>query len=273
VAEFFGKQPLTDIDPDKAVAIGAGIQADVLIGNKSADDFLLLDVNPLSLGIETMGELVEKIIPRNTTIPVAKAQEFTTFKDGQTAMSLHVVQGERELVSDCRSLARFDLRGIPPMVAGAAKVRVTFQIDADGLLSVIAEELSTGKKSEIQVKPSYGLDSDAIEQMLQSSHDHAAEDRDTRVLREAQLEAQQIIDAIEAALSEDGELLSADERREIESAMAELKSAVENSNPVAIHEMVEALNRASNEFAARRMDLHISALRGESIDSVEAGSD
>ncbi len=273
VANFFGKPPLTDVDPDKAVAIGAGIQADVLIGNKSADDFLLLDVNPLSLGIETMGELVEKIIPRNTTIPVAKAQEFTTFKDGQTGMSLHVVQGERELVSDCRSLARFELRGIPPMVAGAAKVRVTFQIDADGLLSVVAEELSTGKKAEIQVKPSYGLDSSAIEQMLQSSHEHAVADRDTRMLREAQLEGQQILDAIDSAVQEDGELLETSDKKRIENAMIELREAMASSDVVVIHELVEKLNRVSSEFAARRMDLHIGALRGESIEAVEAGSD
>ncbi|MCG8415733.1 MAG: Fe-S protein assembly chaperone HscA [Pseudomonadales bacterium] len=269
VADYFGKAPLTDIDPDKAVAVGAGIQADVLIGNKSSDDFLLLDVNPLSLGIETMGELVEKIIPRNTTIPVAKAQEFTTFKDGQTAMSLHVVQGERELVSDCRSLARFELRGIPPMVAGAAKIRVTFQVDADGLLSVIAEELSTGSKSEIQIKPSYGLDADTIEQMLQASHEHASEDRDIRALREAQIEAQQIIDAIYAAIDADGELLEESEKASIEAAIAELRGAMQESKPIRIQELSEELNRLSGDFAARRMDLHIRSLQGESIDSVE----
>lgn len=273
VEKFFGKPPLTEIDPDKAVAIGAGIQADVLIGNKSKDEFLLLDVNPLSLGIETMGELVEKIIPRNTTIPVAKAQEFTTFKDGQTAMSLHVVQGERELVSDCRSLARFELRGIPPMVAGAAKVRVTFQIDADGLLSVIAEELSTGKKSEIQIKPSFGLNSDAIEQMLQTSHENAEADRDARMLREARLEGQQIIDAINSALQVDGELLEQGEKREIEAAIESLRHSMETERPQLIHEQVEKLNRVSGEFAARRMDLHIRSLRGESIDAVELNKD
>lgn len=273
VAEFFGKSPLTDIDPDKAVAVGAGIQADVLIGNKSADDFLLLDVNPLSLGIETMGELVEKIIPRNTTIPVAKAQEFTTFKDGQTAMSLHVLQGERELVSDCRSLAKFELRGIPPMVAGAAKIRVTFQVDADGLLSVIAEELSTGSKAEIQVKPSYGLNADTIEQMLQASHEHASEDRDIRALREAQIEAQQIIDAIKAAIEADGELLEATERNAIESAMGELKSAMESEPAPKIHELADNLNKLSGNFAARRMDLHIQSLQGESIETVETPND
>ena len=271
VADYFGKQPLTDIDPDRVVAIGAGIQADVLIGNKAADDFLLLDVNPLSLGIETMGELVEKIIPRNTTIPVSKAQEFTTYKDGQTAMSLHVVQGERELVSDCRSLARFDLKGIPPMVAGAAKVRVSFQVDADGLLSVSATELSTGHSAEIQVKPSYGLDVDTIEQMLGSSQEHAQEDLEARSLREAQLEAQQLIDSIHGALEADGSLLQAEESETISVAIAELEAAMAGQSSNQIRELTDRLNRVSSEFAARRMDLHISkALRGESIDKIEA---
>ena len=270
VAEFFGKVPLTDFDPDKVVAIGAGIQADVLIGNKSVDDFLLLDVNPLSLGIETMGELVEKIIPRNTTIPAAKAQEFTTFKDGQTAMSLHVVQGERELVSDCRSLARFELRDIPSMVAGAAKIRVTFQVDADGLLSVMAEELSTGKTAEVQVKPSYGLDADSIEKMLSSSHENAKEDMEIRALREAQIEARQLIDAISSARSIDGQLLIAQEAVRIEEVVAELQLLMEQGTSVQIRELTEELNRLSSEFASRRMDLHIGeALRGESIDEVE----
>ncbi len=274
VAEFFGKQPLTNIDPDKVVAIGAGIQADVLIGNKSPDSFLLLDVNPLSLGLETMGELVEKIIPRNTTIPVARAQEFTTFKDGQTAMSLHVVQGERELVADCRSLARFELRGIPPMVAGAAKVRVTFQVDADGLLSVMAEELSTGTRAEIQVKPSYGLDSGQIEDMLQASQEHAREDMEIRALKEAQVEAMQLIDAIRAARAADGDLLSAAEGERIDNAVAALEQAIAEADSKQLHEQSEALNRLSGEFAARRMDLHISkALRGESINKVESTSE
>ena len=274
VAEFFGKQPLADIDPDKVVAIGAGIQADVLIGNKSPDSFLLLDVNPLSLGIETMGELVEKIIPRNTTIPVARAQEFTTFKDGQTAMALHVVQGERELVRDCRSLARFELRGIPPMVAGAAKIRVTFQVDADGLLSVMAEELSTGTRSEIQVKPSYGLGADEIEQMLQASQEHAQEDMQIRALREAQIEARQLVDAIRAAEAEDGDLLSDEERQNLDAAVTGLEQAIAEGTRNQIHDQTEALNKLSGEFAARRMDLHISrALSGESIDRVESGSE
>ncbi len=274
VAEFFGKEPLTSIDPDKVVAIGAGIQADVLIGNKSADSFLLLDVNPLSLGIETMGELVEKIIPRNTTIPVARAQEFTTFKDGQTVMALHVVQGERELVKDCRSLARFELRGIPPMVAGAAKIRVTFQVDADGLLSVLAEELSTGTRAEIQVKPSYGLGSGEIEEMLQASQAHAQEDMQVRALREAQIEAQQLIDAIRAAETQDGDLLEEEERAQLDAAVAKLERAIADANKNDISEQTEALNKLSGEFAARRMDLHIAkALSGENIDSVESTND
>jgi molecular chaperone HscA len=271
VAEFFAKSPLTSIDPDEVVAVGAGIQADVLIGNKSADGFLLLDVNPLSLGIETMGELVEKIIPRNTTIPVARAQEFTTFKDGQTAMSLHVVQGERELVSDCRSLARFELRDIPPMVAGAAKIRVTFQVDADGLLSVMAQELSTGKTAEIQVKPSFGLNADAIEEMLHASQENAQHDMEVRAIKEAQVEATQLIDAVNAAIQIDGKLLEAAEAERIRLGIEKLQGAINESGSARIHELTEALNRISGEFAARRMDLHISkALRGESIDRVDS---
>lgn len=274
VTRFFEKQPLTELDPDKIVAIGAGIQADVLIGNKSAENFLLLDVNPLSLGIETMGELVEKIIPRNTTIPVAKAQEFTTFKDGQTIMSLHVLQGERELVKDCRSLARFELRGIPPMVAGAAKIRVRFQVDADGLLGVSAEELSTGKMAEIQVKPSYGLNADAIEQMLQSSQDQAHADMEARALKEAQLEATQLIDAMNSARKIDGELLTEAESERIMDAVSQLQNEIASGNSNQIHALTERLNRVSGDFAARRMDLHIGkALRGESIEAVEKSAD
>jgi len=274
VAEFFGKAPLTNIDPDKVVAIGAGIQADVLIGNKSADSFLLLDVNPLSLGIETMGELVEKIIPRNTTIPVAKAQEFTTFKDGQTVMTLHVVQGERELVSDCRSLARFELREIPAMVAGAAKIRVTFQVDADGLLSVSAEELSTGKKAEIQVKPSYGLESSIIEDMLQDSHSNAQLDMETRSIKEAQLDGTQLLDAIANALRVDGNLLSEDEAGVLAESIQKLESIMIDGSSVQIHAATEELNQVSSDFAAKRMDLHIAnALRGESIEEVEKHAD
>lgn len=270
IAELFAKAPLTDIDPDKVVAIGAGIQADVLIGNKSADNFLLLDVNPLSLGIETMGELVEKIIPRNTTIPVARAQEFTTFKDGQTVMSLHVVQGERELVADCRSLARFKLRDIPAMVAGAAKIRVSFQVDADGLLSVSAEELSTGKKSEIQVKPSYGLESSVIGEMLQASQDNAQADMEVRAIKEAQLEARQLIDAIYNAREVDGALLTEEESDRIAGVISNLETAMNEAGSNQIHALTEELNRVSGNFAARRMDLHIGeALLGESIDEVE----
>lgn len=271
VESFFGKPPLTNIDPDKVVAIGAGIQADVLIGNKSIDNsFLLLDVNPLSLGIETMGDLVEKIIPRNTTIPTAKAQEFTTFKDGQTVMSLHVVQGERELVSDCRSLARFELRGIPPMVAGAAKIKVSFQVDADGLLSVSAEESITGKKSEIQVKPSYGLDSAVIEQVLQASHEHATADKEIRSLKEAQLEASQLIDAISNAQDVDGDLLTEPESTRLAAAIKQLKTAMTGAASKDIRALTEEVNQLSGDFAARRMDLHIGqALRGESIDKIE----
>jgi len=269
VQEFFQREPLADIDPDKVVAIGAGIQADVLAGNKSGDDFLLLDVNPLSLGIETVGELVEKIIPRNTTIPVAKAQEFTTFKDGQTAMMIHVVQGERELVSDCRSLARFELRGIPPMAAGAAKVRVTFQVDADGLLSVSATETATGTTAEIQVKPSYGLSGEEIENMLKSSQEHAREDMQTRALQEAKVEAQQILDALAGALQSDGHLLNDDETEQIGRAVTALESALEGQDSGVIHELTEKLNAATAEFAARRMDREISrALRGESISTM-----
>jgi molecular chaperone HscA len=266
VAEFFGREPLTSIDPDKVVAVGAGIQADVLIGNKSDSDFLLLDVTPLSLGIETMGELVEKIIPRNTTIPVSRAQEFTTFKDGQTAMALHVLQGEREAVADCRSLARFTLRGIPSMVAGAAKIRVTFQVDADGLLSVSAEETLTGVKSEIQVKPSYGLEAETIESMLQASQENARADMELRSLQEAKVDAMQLIDAVAAAVIADPQLLEEGEEQRINKGVAELAAALENGSSAEVSELTAALNRISGDFAARRMDAHISrALQGESI--------
>ncbi len=269
VAKFFGREPLADIDPDRVVAMGAGIQAEVLIGNRPTGDFLLLDVNPLSLGIETMGELVEKIIRRNTAIPVAKSQEFTTFKDGQTAMALHVVQGERELVGECRSLARFTLGGIPPMVAGAAKVKVTFQVDADGLLSVSAEEASTGGKAEVQVKPSFGLDSGQIEQMLRDSRDHARDDMLARALGEARLDATRLMDAIGGAIKENGEILSAAEKSGIEQALAELRDAMAEHDSARIEELTQRLNHVSEAFAARRMNLTVgAALRGESIDTL-----
>jgi molecular chaperone HscA len=270
VEAYFGKAPLTSIDPDTVVAIGAGIQAEVLVGNKSAEDFLLLDVNPLSRGIETMGELVEKIIPRNTTIPVAKAQEFTTFKDGQTSMIIHVVQGERELVSDCRSLARFELRGIPKMVAGAAKIRVTFQVDADGLLSVMAQELSTLKMSEIQVKPSFGLDANTIEEILSSSHHNAKLDMEIRGLREVQIEARQLIDAINSAKEADGELIDEAELNLLDGLVDQLNGTIYSGTSADIRKATEELNRISNDFAARRMDLHIGrALKGEIIDKIK----
>lgn len=274
VKAYFDREPLRGVDPDRVVAIGAGIQAEVLIGNKPADDFLLLDVNPLSLGIETMGELVEKIIHRNTAIPVSKAQEFTTFKDGQTAMALHVVQGERELVGECRSLARFSLQGIPPMVAGAAKVKVTFQVDADGLLSVSAEEGSTGRKAEVQVKPSFGLDLDRVESMLRDSHEHARKDMAARVLREARLDATRLIDAIEGAINEDGELLDDAERSAIAQAVRTLEQAMAGESAAEMEERTVQLNRASEDFAARRMNMTVgAALRGESIDTVEEKAD
>ena len=272
VERYFGMPPLTSIDPDLVVAVGAGIQAEVLVGNDTADNFLLLDVNPLSLGIETMGELVEKIIPRNTSIPSAKAQDFTTFKDGQSVMSIHVVQGERELVSDCRSLAKFELKGIPQMVAGAAKVRVTFQIDADGLLSVSAEELSTQQKAEIQVKPSFGLNADVIEDILESSYENAELDMEIRSLKEAQVEAKQLVDSINSALESDRELLGVEQLSVLNSAMKHLSALLEAGTSVEIRSATEELNRLSNEFAAKRMDLHIGkALKGKIIDKMQEG--
>jgi len=268
VQTFFKRAPLGGIDPDKVVAIGAGIQADVLIGNKPGDSYLLLDVNPLSLGIETMGELVEKLIPRNTTIPVAKTQEFTTYKDGQTAMLIHVVQGERELVSDCRSLARFHLRGIPPMVAGAAKIAVTFQVDADGLLSVHATELSTSTSSEIQVKPSYGLNSDEIEKMLKISQENLESDMKTRSLKESQVEAEQLLDAVERAIAIDGALLTELETQKIAEVGKALKLSLQTEESREIRRLTEKLNTVSADFAAKRMDVQIvDALRGESLES------
>ena len=272
VGRYFGMPPLTSIDPDLVVAVGAGIQAEVLVGNDTADNFLLLDVNPLSLGIETMGELVEKIIPRNTPIPSAKAQDFTTFKDGQSVMSIHVVQGERELVSDCRSLAKFELKGIPQMVAGAAKVRVTFQIDADGLLSVSAEELGTQQKAEIQVKPSCGLNADVIEEILESSYENAESDMEIRSLKEAQVEAKQLVDSINSALESDRELLGVEQLSVLNSAMKHLSALLDAGTSVEIRSATEELNRLSNEFAAKRMDLHIGkALKGKIIDKMQEG--
>lgn len=270
VGEFFGRTPLTDIDPDKVVAVGAAMQADVLVGNKPDSEMLLLDVIPLSLGLETMGGLVEKVIPRNTTIPVARAQEFTTFKDGQTAMAVHVVQGERDLVSDCRSLARFELHGIPPMVAGAARIRVTFQVDADGLLSVSAREMTSGVESRIQVKPSYGLTDGEIEQMLRDSMAHAEDDVAARNLREQQVEADRVLEALTAALAADGaDLLNGQERAAIDQAMAALRVARDGNDHRAIKRAIEAMDHASAEFAARRMDAGIKkALAGHRIDEL-----
>ncbi len=270
VGEFFGQTPLTNLDPDTVVAIGAAMQANVLAGNRAAEEeWLLLDVIPLSLGIETMGGLVEKIIPRNSTIPTARAQEFTTFKDGQTAMSFHVVQGERELVADCRSLARFELRGIPPMVAGAARIRVTFQVDADGLLSVSARETSTGVEARVEVKPSYGLADDEIADMLKAGFEHAQQDMERRALKEQQVEAERVIEATEQALAIDASLLDEAERAALDAAIATLRSAAQGQDSRAIKIQLEAFNRASNEFASRRMDKSIrQALAGHKIDEI-----
>ena len=271
VGKMFAKEPLVNIDPDTVVAIGAAIQADVLVGHQSGEDMLLLDVNPLSLGIETMGGLVEKIIPRNATIPVVRAQEFTTYKDGQTAMAIHVLQGERELVSDCRSLARFELRGIPPMVAGAARIQVTFQVDADGLLNVSARELSTGTQSSIEVKPSYGLDDSEITSMIMASIDHAKDDIHARQLREKQVDAQSLLASVEAALASDGEkLLTPAEISDLKQVLDKLRSVAFGEDERAMSLEIENTSKASDEFAARRMDASIKeALSGKSLDALE----
>ena len=272
VGELFGRMPLVDIDPDQVVAIGAAIQADTLAGNKrGGEELLLLDVIPLSLGLETMGGLMEKVIARNTTIPVARAQDFTTYKDGQTAMMIHVLQGERELIRDCRSLARFELRGIPPMVAGAAKIRVTFQVDADGLLSVAARELSSGIESSIQVKPSYGLTDGEIARMLQDSFQHAGDDKAVRALREQQVDARRLLEAVEAALLADGErLLSADERLAIDAEADALQALLESDDGPAIDRQTKHLTQITDAFAARRLDSTVkAALAGRRLNEIE----
>jgi len=271
VGEFFVQTPLNNLDPDKVVALGASIQANVLAGNRSVDDWLLLDVTPLSLGLETMGGLVEKIIPRNSTIPNARAQEFTTYKDGQTAMSIHVLQGERELVSDCRSLAKFELRGIPSMVAGSARIRVTFQVDADGLLSVSARETISGTEASIEVKPSYGLSNEEITRMLQDSSRYARDDMVARALREQQTEAGQLLEAVENALEQDGDtLLDAGAQALIRNSMDALRAVLGGNDHLIIKRAVEILNRVSTEFAQRRMDLSVTrALAGHKLSDLE----
>lgn len=275
VSDFFARQVLTSIDPDQVVAIGAAIQADILVGNKADNELLLLDITPLSLGIETMGGLSEKIIPRNTTLPVARAQEFTTFKDGQTAMSIHVVQGERELVKDCRSLAKFALTGIPPMAAGAAHIRVTFQVDADGLLNVTAMEKSTGVSADIQVKPSYGLQESEISQMLKDSMAHAGDDISARMLAEQQVDAKRLVESLSSALEENGEeLLDAEQFKALHQAIAQLSKLAEQSDKDAIEKAIKELDDLSQNFASLRMNASVSqVLSGQHLDDVDADSE
>lgn len=269
VQEYFQQEPLTNLDPDKVVALGAAIQANILAGNKSDDDLLLLDVTPLSLGLETMGGLVEKVIHRNSTLPIARAQEFTTYKDGQTAMSVHVVQGERELVSDCRSLARFELRGIPPMAAGAARIRVTFTVDADGLLSVSAREQSTGAEAHIEVKPSYGLTEDEITNMLKASFNSAEDDKKARMLAEARVNAGAIISSVSAALAIDSNLISQNEVNAIQLEIEKLQQLTTGDDATAINQAVDALNHATEAFAAARMNTSVSrALAGKDLNTI-----
>ena len=274
VGDFFRQEPLNNLDPDKVVAIGAAMQANLLAGNgRAGDDWLLLDVIPLSLGIETMGGLVEKIIPRNSTIPTARAQEFTTFRDGQTALSVHVVQGERELVSDCRSLARFELHGIPPLVAGAARIRVSFQVDADGLLAVSAREQTAGAEASIVVKPSYGLTDDEIALMLKDSLLHVREDAAVRALKESQVDAQRLLEAVRTALASDGELLSADERARVDAGLLRLDDAARGDNRRQIMLAMDDLEADTKDFAARRMDKSIrQAFAGRNISDIEAAA-
>jgi molecular chaperone HscA len=272
VGDFFRQEPLNNLDPDKVVAIGAATQANLLAGNGlGGDDWLLLDVIPLSLGLETMGGLVEKIIPRNSTIPTARAQEFTTFRDGQTALAIHVVQGERELVSDCRSLARFELRGIPPMVAGAARIRVTFQVDADGLLAVTAREQTVGVEASIVVKPSYGLSDDEVAGMLRDSMLHVKDDALRRALRESQIDAQRLIEAVRSAIDTDGELLSVEELSRIEHDVSNLQAALLGDNRRQIMLAMDDLEADTKDFAAHRMDKSIrQAFSGRHINELDS---
>jgi molecular chaperone HscA len=270
VEDYFKQEPLTNLDPDKVVALGAAIQANILAGNKNDDDLLLLDVTPLSLGLETMGGLVEKVIHRNSTLPIARAQEFTTYKDGQTAMSIHVVQGERELVSDCRSLASFELRGIPPMAAGAARIRVTFTVDADGLLSVSARDQSTGVEAHIEVKPSYGLSEDEITSMLKTSFSSAEQDKKARMLAEARVNAGAIISSVTAALAVDSKLISADEKNIIDAEIKTLESLTKKEDSDAINKAVDSLNHATEAFAQARMNASVAkALAGKNLEDIK----